>query len=62
MGLELTGTHCSCNNVSYKEIIHLVNKHEDIKSIESLQQYCSCVDRCELCKLDVQKIIDFFRK
>jgi len=61
MGLELTGTHCSCNNISYKEIIHLVDKHEDIKTIEDLQQYCSCADRCETCKPDIQKIIEFFK-
>ena len=61
MSFELDGTHCVCNKVSFKEIIHLVDKHEDIKTIEDLQQYCNCADRCELCKTDVKKIIDFFR-
>jgi len=62
MGLELDNTRCVCNNISYKEIIHLVDKHEDINSIEGLQQYCNCADRCSKCSDDVQKIIDFFRK
>jgi len=61
MELKLTNTHCVCNKLSYKEIIHLVDKHEDIKTIKDLQQYCSCADRCNRCKLDIKKIIDFFR-
>ena len=61
MGLEVINTHCGCNNISYKEIIHLVDKHEDIKTIKDLQQYCYCTDKCTQCQTDVQKIIDFFR-
>ena len=61
MSLELDGTHCVCNNVSFKEIIHLVDKHEDIKTIEDLQQYCHCADKCSYCESDVQKIIDHFK-
>jgi len=62
MSLELTDTHCTCNNISYREIIHLVDKHEDVKTVEQLQEYCSCANQCELCRPDIQKIIDYFRK
>jgi bacterioferritin-associated ferredoxin len=61
MKLSLKRTHCTCNNISYREIIHIVDKHEDIKNINTLQQYCCCADRCNKCSTDVQKIIDFFR-
>jgi len=62
MGIELTDTHCTCNNISFKEIVHIVDKHKDIESIESLQRYCTCANKCPVCINDIQKIIDFFRK
>lgn len=62
MEIELADTHCTCNNTSYKEIIHLVNKQRDVKTIEDLQNYCRCADRCNRCTTDIQEIIDFFRK
>lgn len=52
---------CTCNNITYREIIHLVDKHDDIKSIEDLQQYCHCADRCSRCYSDIKEIIDLLR-
>jgi len=53
---------CSCNNISYKEICHIVDKHDDVKSIDDLQQYCYCADKCNNCRSDIEEIIDLFRK
>ena len=61
MGIELDNTHCTCNNISYKEIQYIVDRHKDIKDIKDLQWYCACANKCSSCKTDIQKIIDFFR-
>lgn len=57
---DLIGTYCVCNNITYKEIQHIVHKHENIKTIKDLQQYCNCANKCSLCKPDIEKIIKHF--
>lgn len=59
---QLIGTYCVCYNISYNEIAILVRSMESIKTIDDLCLYIPVCRKCNRCREDVQKIIDFYRK
>ena len=58
---QLTGSYCSCYNITYSEIAIFVKNSGNIKTIQDLNNYMVCCKKCNLCCADIQKIIDFYR-
>ena len=59
---QLVGTYCICFNITYSEISSVVKNIKSINSIQDLNRYMVCCQKCTLCCPDIEKIINFYKK
>lgn len=48
---------CVCNNISNKDIIKYISTNTSAK-ITDVSKDLSCCNQCEICKYDIQDILD----
>ena len=52
---------CVCNNISNKDIIKYININKT-NNFKDVSENLSCCNQCEVCKYDIQDILDQYNK